>query len=110
MRNNLLVTIEQHRSIFEKANAHARLFLSKLENKHKDIRISELKRSVYHLQEKYNNVLPLYQDRQNEIEVLQGIGVTRRADGAWIFNFKVLLERFEKEDINDLKKELNIYN
>lgn len=109
MRNNLLVTIEQRRSIFDKASANARLFFSKLEIKYQDIRISSLKRAVFTLEEKYKDVLSLHEKSQSDLDVLRAIGVDRREDGAWVFDFRVLLERFEKKDINDLKKELGIY-
>ena len=94
--------VEPKLTYLQAISAWAKLAFARLTIKNQERQLLELQVSNTTFKSKYEDLKNLYTELNNDRDVLQGIGVERREDGAWVFDFKVLLSRMTKEDRSDL--------
>ena len=101
-----MVTIEPEQGLLQAVKAiyklvWARIIIKRQERKIRDLQVfsGELEKQLSDLKSKCNEMI-------NDYDVLQGIGIDRREDGAWIINFSTLLHYMSNEDVEEVKEKM----
>ena len=102
----MTVTIEQDYSITERITAVAKLYVLRCQYAFQSHANRDLKVSNVAWEQQYTRLRELYDERVQDRDILEGIGVTRQPDGAWRFNFRTLLHNMTTEDVDDVKAAL----
>lgn len=102
----MTVTIEQDYSFIERTTAVAKLYVLRCQYVFQSRANRNLKASNVAWEQQYTRLRKLYDERVQDRDILEGIGVTHQPDGSWRFNFRTLLHNMAAEDIDDVKAAL----
>lgn len=100
------VTIEAPQSVIKGITATSRLVFAKIVIERQKQKIKDLQTFVSAIEENYKDLKKRFDALNGDRDTLQGIGIERREDGAWIFNFKTLLSQMSDDDCNELAESL----
>ena len=98
------VTVEEPQNFRQAISATAKLAFARLTIKWQERKIRDLECFATELEARLNEMKKAYTELNHDRDVLQGIGIERREDGAWVFNFVALLSRMSHEDHDEIRR------